>query len=117
MRPHIFEGKYELDSLVSFLKLSERYYFSTNDLSCFAGVDGGKKWRDTIDLILTTMELEQRSTEEEGEHFPYCFQRKTYDGHCTFISLFYLQHQLFKKKDETLFSSREGEDPQRERGW
>lgn len=36
MTPHVFEGKYELDSLAAALKLSYGYYNWTRDTSCFS---------------------------------------------------------------------------------
>jgi meiotically up-regulated gene 157 (Mug157) protein len=72
MNPHIFEGKYELDSLAAVLKLSWNYFVATNDTSCFDAT-----WKQAMARIVSTIVLEQRGSEEEGEDPPYTFQRTT----------------------------------------
>eukprot|EP01127_Copromyxa_protea_P000079 TRINITY_DN1007_c0_g1_i2.p1 TRINITY_DN1007_c0_g1~~TRINITY_DN1007_c0_g1_i2.p1 ORF type:complete len:466 (+),score=61.55 TRINITY_DN1007_c0_g1_i2:21-1418(+) len=75
MTPHVFEGKYELDSLVAVLKLSYGYYNWTRDTSCFALE--GTKWLESVKLIISTVSRMQAGTKEDGASPPYLFQRTT----------------------------------------
>ena len=57
MNEYIFEGKYEIDSLCTFLKLSYWYYYARNAaLFRFAT----STWFDAVELILNTFTLMQQ---------------------------------------------------------
>lgn len=71
MTPHVFEGKYELDSLCALLKLSHRYWKHTGDLECF---DDGS-WRRAVSLAMDTIEEQMKGTDEEGDRPAYTFFR------------------------------------------
>jgi len=72
MTLHVFEGKYELDSLAAAMKLSYAYYNYTHDVSCFDST-----WLDAQEAIIQTITDQQKSSEEEGDNYPYRFQRLT----------------------------------------
>ncbi|KAK5659019.1 hypothetical protein OQA88_1106 [Cercophora sp. LCS_1] len=72
----VFECKYELDSLASFLQLSNSYYTATKDASFF----GKHKWKETIQTILDTAKTMQRGTyADDGRVLDngYMFNRET----------------------------------------
>jgi uncharacterized protein len=73
MTKHVFEGKYELDSLAAALKLAFHYYNATSDLSCFDST-----WQKSVETIIDTIVTQQNGTEEEGDAPPYMFERLTY---------------------------------------
>lgn len=76
--PHtVFECKYELDSLASFLHLSSAYHTATNDTLFF---QRSRNWIKAVDLILNvTTELQAGTYREDGSvaFSPYQFQRST----------------------------------------
>ena len=79
MKPHIFEGKYELDSILSFLKLSNLYFLHTQDLTCFVSNDGASQWKKAVSAVLQTLLQEQKPSRSFGVNdYPYYFQRLTY---------------------------------------
>ncbi|KAK4706191.1 uncharacterized protein P7C70_g16, partial [Phenoliferia sp. Uapishka_3] len=62
----VWESKYELDSLISFLDLSVKLAESsgrTDFLHC-------REWRDAVDLVVNVCRLQQRGTSEESAHLP-----------------------------------------------
>jgi len=71
--PSVFESKYELDSLASFLKLSRTYYNQTKDASYFNTTE----WRGALEKVLTVVKLQQRGTLEALGHEDYLFSRNT----------------------------------------
>jgi len=71
MNPHVYESKYELDSLAAALKLSWNYWYYTQDTSCFAG--GPASWLSAVRKILDTVEIMQRGTDAEGINPTYTF--------------------------------------------
>eukprot|EP00457_Paulinella_chromatophora_P007598 gb/GEZN01007622.1/.p1 GENE.gb/GEZN01007622.1/~~gb/GEZN01007622.1/.p1 ORF type:complete len:467 (+),score=58.56 gb/GEZN01007622.1/:58-1401(+) len=72
MSPHVYEMKYELDSLAAALKLAYAYWNATADITCFQG-----EWLSSIGMILTTMETMQKPTSEDYNDPPYSFARST----------------------------------------
>jgi meiotically up-regulated gene 157 (Mug157) protein len=75
MTPHVFEGKYELDSLAAHLKLSYNYWLNTDDTSCFG--NGGGTWKKAARLIVDTIKIQTVGTKDEGSNPPYLFARYT----------------------------------------
>ena len=72
MNNWIFEGKYELDSLIAVLKLSFQYYDFIKDITPF-----NNNWVTAIQLIINTIQLQQNGTHDELNP-DYSFQRLTY---------------------------------------
>jgi hypothetical protein len=71
MTPPVFEGKYELDSLAAVLKSSFAYWKATQDASLLQD----PTWLSAMESILATITLQQQSTEEDGAHPAYAFER------------------------------------------
>eukprot|EP00474_Spongospora_subterranea_P001011 CRZ01469.1 hypothetical protein [Spongospora subterranea] len=71
----VFEGKYELDSLASVLKLASSYYAATKDHTCFLLND--KRVLRAVEIILKTIIAEQESSADNVSVASYIFQRKT----------------------------------------
>jgi meiotically up-regulated gene 157 (Mug157) protein len=72
----VFECKYELDSLASFLELSAAYYESTHDAAFF----GKFSWLEAVQTLLTTTKAMTAGTyAEDGTVVPspYTFTRQT----------------------------------------
>lgn len=61
MQPAIWEGKYELDSLIYVLRLANEYYVQSGDASIFQD----KLWQQATQKIFETLKIQQRSTEED----------------------------------------------------
>eukprot|EP00743_Colponemidia_sp_Colp-15_P006517 GILK01007019.1.p1 GENE.GILK01007019.1~~GILK01007019.1.p1 ORF type:complete len:482 (-),score=59.72 GILK01007019.1:101-1546(-) len=72
MSKHVFEGKYELDSLAAVLKLSAEFGEHSEDIACFA-----PHWLPAIRRIVATIRAQQTGTEEEESHPQYLFARET----------------------------------------
>lgn len=71
----VFECKYEIDSLASFLSLSNQYFNHTGDTSFV-----GAKWLAALDNVLALVEEQQASTFSPTgtvQRQIYTFQRKT----------------------------------------
>lgn len=74
MTPLVFEGKYELDSLLAFLKISWQYWhYSVGDLSCF---NHDESWIHAVNLVIETISIQQESTKPASQS-PYTFERET----------------------------------------
>ena len=73
MTPHVFEGKYELDSLAAALKLAWHYHNATQDATCLTE---DNTWLDAVTAILATMTVQQETTLPPSAA-PYYFQRTT----------------------------------------
>eukprot|EP00299_Pterocystis_sp_00344_P010098 c4436_g1_i1.p1 GENE.c4436_g1_i1~~c4436_g1_i1.p1 ORF type:complete len:487 (-),score=80.93 c4436_g1_i1:59-1519(-) len=69
---NVFEGKYELDSLLHTIKLSYAYFNITHDATCFAS-DG--LWESAMSVILQTIQTQQQGSLEELSNPAYTFQR------------------------------------------
>ncbi len=69
-----WERKYELDSLAAFLRLSDRYYTETHDLTVFSA-----KWIEAIRSILQLFILEQNTLSKDNSELLYHFTTKS--GH------------------------------------
>ena len=72
MQPEVFEGKYELDSLLSFFKVSYWYLNQTRDHSFIFSDD----WISAADQALSTIEL-MMDVGQDLSNQPYSFQRET----------------------------------------
>ncbi|EEB06827.1 hypothetical protein SJAG_01883 [Schizosaccharomyces japonicus yFS275] len=75
----VFECKYELDSLASFLRLSYKYWKATSDNRIFT-----TKWLAAVEVIYTVLEQQSISTFNEETGLPrnpvYSFRRRTDAG-------------------------------------
>lgn len=73
----VFECKYELDSLASFLELSDAYFTATNDLSVFQNF----QWVDAVQTVLNVATAMQDTPTYAANGMvnqsPYTFQRMT----------------------------------------
>jgi meiotically up-regulated gene 157 (Mug157) protein len=76
---HVFECKYELDSLANFLSLSNQYHASTGSTAFLT-----KRWYLALDTILTVLEQQSESTfnPETGSYRrnEYTFRRYAWTG-------------------------------------
>lgn len=72
MTPSVFEGKYEIDSLCSVLKLA---FEVVNATGVSFLVPEATLVVDAVDRILTTFEEQQESTAMQNGHYPYEFFR------------------------------------------
>lgn len=73
MQLHVFEGKYELDSLAAILKLTAAYYNTTKDTQCFLQ---DELYTTALQTILNTMHAMQQTTSTRDQE-PYNFNRVT----------------------------------------
>lgn len=77
---HVFECKYELDSLASFLTLSNEYYTNSGGDTSFVS----KLWLKAYERLLIVLKRESQPSfdKETGQplHFYYSFQRQTNIG-------------------------------------
>jgi len=83
MTPWIFEGKYEIDSISAFLKLSYYYHSSTKDAS-FAGPAGtgtnssSSEWLTAAGRVVGTIAaMQDIGQDPSAAAQPYSFQRQT----------------------------------------
>jgi uncharacterized protein len=75
MQPAVFEGKYEIDSIAAFLKLSH-YYFTFTNNPTFA--TKSSNWIDAAERVVDTMSIMQHIGQDAaGDTQPYSFQRET----------------------------------------
>ena len=79
MTPAVFEGKYELDSLASFLKLSYWYSrYAQGGAARFSAKVDMPAWSKAVERALDVIAVMQRVSGQEGEsESPYLFQRET----------------------------------------
>lgn len=71
MTPHIFERKYELDSILAVIKLAYAYWNTTNDSQQF----NNDKWKNAMRSIMDVIEKMQKSPDDGPA--PYFFVRQT----------------------------------------
>ena len=74
MKPFIFEGKFELDSLAAVFKLAYAYFNYTKDGSCFLEDD---LWLAACEVVYETITAQQQPTLPADDGAPYVFQRET----------------------------------------
>ena len=107
MNPYIFEGKYELDSLMSFLKVSYWHYRYSGDkaLKKFANA----AWLAAVASVLKTVNTMQID-DGQTENPPYLFQRLAESALDTLplsgrgppVKPFGLSKQLFRPSDDAV---------------
>lgn len=87
MNSLVFEGKYEIDSLCAFLKLSYWYYYYAQSAALlrFATLS----WLESVEKVLNTIHLMQQSEEEifssASTSSSYRFERYTVEGMDTLV--------------------------------
>lgn len=69
----VWEAKYELDSLASFLYLSKHYWEETGDTRCLENPN----WLRAVEVVLNTMIHQQGGTIEVMANPPFTFTRST----------------------------------------
>eukprot|EP00439_Symbiodinium_sp_Y106_P053513 s2934_g7.t1 len=69
----VYEGKYEMDSLAAFLKLSRSYWRHSNNSAIFDG-----RWQRAVRKVISTIRVMQAGIDEYASNPPYKFQRDTY---------------------------------------
>lgn len=75
---NVYESKYELDSLIHVLKLSNAYFRSTGDINCFLPTLKSKNtWILAVEAILDTIKVQQAGTDEDFDNPAYTFNRQT----------------------------------------
>jgi len=67
----VFEAKYELDSLASFLYLSKYFYEETGNSDFLEN----PKWKIAVELVVKSMRLQQGGTAEVSDKPPFKFSR------------------------------------------
>lgn len=72
-RDEVFEAKYELDSLASFLYLTQYFYEETGNSDFLEN----PYWKKATEVVLQTMKLMQRGNLENYRKDPYKFTRPT----------------------------------------
>jgi meiotically up-regulated gene 157 (Mug157) protein len=72
MTASVFEGKYELDSLAAFLKLSYYYWVYSEDTSPFDDT-----WMQAVNLSYSVIEQQMSGIKDQLDDPPYLFQRET----------------------------------------
>jgi meiotically up-regulated gene 157 (Mug157) protein len=79
MKPELFEGKYEIDSLASFLKLSYWDYRYGGEDALFRFANYDESWINAIESALGVVQLFVTDNGRSSTP-PYLFQRKTSDA-------------------------------------
>ncbi|TPX66493.1 hypothetical protein SpCBS45565_g04477 [Spizellomyces sp. 'palustris'] len=69
--PLVWEGKFELDSLAAFLKLSTLFYAATSDASFIT-----PEWARAVELVIGTLKIQQKGSMEELDDPAYLFRRE-----------------------------------------
>ncbi|KAL2162545.1 hypothetical protein VTH06DRAFT_7459 [Thermothelomyces fergusii] len=76
----VFECKYELDSLASFLQLSAAYYAATHDAAFFGNASTSPNWLPAVRAVLDTAKAMTEGTYADDGSVrapPYTFTRRT----------------------------------------
>ena len=83
----VYEGKYEMDSLAAFLKLSRSYWRHSNNSAIFDG-----RWQRAVKKVISTIRVMQAGIEEYASNPPYKFQRESrlFSSGLEFFRLFIL---------------------------
>ena len=68
----IYEGKYEMDSLAAFLKLSRSYWQNSNNSAIF-----DERWQRAVKKVISTIQVMQKGIDEYSSNLPYKFQRES----------------------------------------
>ena len=84
----VFEGKYELDSLAAFLKLSRSVYAVAPEM--LSDDDNLATWLAAVDAVVSTITEQQKSTDEDSDlldsgHPAFLFKRSTTQASDTLI--------------------------------
>lgn len=115
MTPHVFEGKYEVDSLAFALRLATTYYEVTQDSSCFLSPSSPftSTWLSSVQRIVDTyvsMQQPANITPVAAQSSPYLFQRQTSQASDTLYlsgvgppaSYTGMTRQLFRPSDDAV---------------
>jgi len=71
MNLHLHERKFELDSILAFLKLSTKYFQYTRDSEPFGDLGD---WQQAVSSVLNIIEAQQADTDQGSAYF---FQRNS----------------------------------------
>ena len=68
----VYEGKYELDSLAAFLKLSRSYWHHSKNATVF-----DESWQRAVTKVISTIQAMQAGMDQYTANPPYKFQRES----------------------------------------
>lgn len=83
----VFECKYELDSLASFLELSNAYYTATNDSSFFANFQWVPAVQTVLNVATAMRDTPTYAADGMVNQSPYTFQRTTDSASETLLNM------------------------------